>query len=166
MRRSTENRTKKRWVVAIAALAVLAMAGIAFAYWTTSGGGDGTAGVGTSAAVTITQDNPKPSGLTPGGAAQGLNYTINNPQATNQTVTSVTVEFKNSNGSAWSEQADAGKPACTAADFDVVQPSGPWGDLASGDHAYTDDGSIALKNLGTNQDNCKGVTVPLKWTAA
>ena len=36
-----------------------------------------------------------------------------------------------------------------------------WRPRGSGKYS----GTIQLKNLGTNQDNCKGVTVPLVFTS-
>ena len=40
-------------------------------------------------------------------------------------------------------------------------------DLTPGAHTYGPSGAtIALKNLGTNQDNCKNATVHLTFTAS
>ncbi|HKT03672.1 MAG TPA: hypothetical protein VJT31_29445 [Rugosimonospora sp.] len=145
-----------------AGVAIVAVSGgAAFAYWTTSGSGTGSATTGTNQAVTITQTGTT-SGLVPGGAAQAVNFKITNPLTTPQYVTSVTVAITAS----WSAQADSAKPACTAADYTLVQPNAISADLAAGDTAFSPSGaSIALKDTSANQDNCKGVTVPLTFTS-
>ena len=69
---------KRRKLVAATVVAILALGGAAFAYWTTSGTGGATATTGTSSAVTVTQVGTV-SGLVPGSAAQAVDYKINNP---------------------------------------------------------------------------------------
>jgi hypothetical protein len=154
--------TKKK-VAAVAVTAAVAMtAGIAFAYWTTSGAGTGSASTGTNTAVTVSQRGTV-TGLVPGGPAGAVDFRINNPASHDQYVTSVAVSIQ----SGWSAQADSGKPACTAADFTIVQPDPIAADLTPGDHDYEPSGaSIALDNASTNQDNCKSVTVPLEFAAS
>lgn len=164
---------------AVAGLAGLAVAvgsgGIAYAYWTTSGTGDGSAATGTSTPVTVAQlDDSGTSpvvgsditGLVPGGDAQTVSFRITNPVSTNQYVTSVAVSIVNPNGSVWSVGTSG--PACTAADFTIVQPASIATDLTPGDHDYTGaaGATIALKDTSANQDNCKGVTVPLHFVAS
>lgn len=137
----------------------------AFAYWTTDGSGDGSAATGTGASVTISQLSA-PADLRPGGTAQLLTFRINNPQSTNQTVTSVTLAIRNADGTAWSAQADAAKPACTAADFTLTQPTWTPVDLAPGDTDFLGTGAaIQMLNGAGNQDNCKTATVPVHYTA-
>jgi hypothetical protein len=154
--------TKKRAAV-VTAIAVIALAvGVAFAYWTTGGAGTGSASTGTNTAVTVSQLGSV-TGLVPGGPAGAVDFRINNPASTNQYVTSVSVAIT----AGWSAQADNTKPACTAADFTIVQPNGIATDLTPGDHDYQPSGaSIALDDSATNQDNCKSVNVPLDFTAS
>jgi hypothetical protein len=161
-------RLKKRTFVLLGVMVVAIAAAIgAYAYWTTSGSGDGTAATGTSATVTVTQVGTV-SALRPGGTAQAVDFKINNPQATKQYVGSVTVTIENADLSTWSDDADGvgGNPACTAADFTVVQPTAINSDLASGDTTFSPSGAtIQLKDTALNQDNCKSVTVPLHFDA-
>jgi hypothetical protein len=150
-------RFKKRtWVLVGVIAAVAAMASVgAYAYWTSSGDGTGSATTGDSQAFVVTQQAPNPSNLVPGGPAQSVHIRVNNPASFNQYLTSLTFEID----PLWSEQAESGKPACTDADFTLVQPTVVAGDLTPGDHDYT--GTIKLDNTAFNQDNCKGVTVDL-----
>src|SRR5689334_20627842 len=94
----------RKGVVGLAVLAVVAVAAIgAYAYWTTSGSGDGSAATGTTADVTVTQVGTV-SALRPGGSAQAVNFKITNPQSTKQYVGSVTVTIENSDLTPWSAQ--------------------------------------------------------------
>jgi len=153
------NRRRKLTVATV--IAILAFAGVAFAYWTTTGSGTGTGTTGTSATVTVTQTGTI-SGLVPGSASQAVNFTITNPKTTPQYVTSVSFVIssitKISDGSAAS--------GCSSADFTLVQPTAINTDLAGGDTPFSPSGaSIAMNDLGTNQDGCKNVTVRLTFSA-
>src|SRR6186997_2411339 len=58
--------TKKRAVMALSAVGVLAIAGVALAFWTTSGSGSGSATAGSDAGVTVSGDPS--NGIYPGGS--------------------------------------------------------------------------------------------------
>jgi hypothetical protein len=155
-------RFKKRtWVLAAVVAVIAAMASVgAYAYWTNSGDGTGTADTGTSAAFVVTQLTPYPTDLAIGGPAQDVKIDVENTEAFNQYLTSLTFEID----PVWSEDADGvgGNPPCTPADFTLVQPTVAGVDLTPGNHngaAYN--GSILLKNTALNQDNCKNVAVDL-----
>jgi hypothetical protein len=151
----------KKRVLALATVAALAVCGIAYAYWTTSGNGTGSATTGTNTAVTVTQHGTI-SGLVPDGAAQAVDFTINNPSTTPQYITSVAVSMTGVTG----PNIDATHP-CTTADFTLTQPTAINADLANGDHTYSPSGStLKLDDLGTNQDGCKSATVALAFHAA
>jgi hypothetical protein len=155
--------SRKTALVAAGGAAVVALsATAAFAYWTTGGSGSGSAATGTAQSVTITQLGTV-TGLVPGGASQPVDFTITNPASTAQYVSSVTVAVK----SGWTAQADSSKPACSAADFTIVQPTAVNQDLPNGNTDVKPSGaSIALKDAATNQDNCKGVSVDLAFTSS
>ena len=150
---------QKKSVAALLAILVVAIAAIgAYAYWTTSGDGTGTADTGTTSAFVVTQLGTGPVDLVPGGPAQDVSIDVENTESFNQYLTSLAFEVD----PAWSARADLSKPACTDADFTLVQPTVAGVDLAPGNHngaAYT--GTIALDNAVTNQDNCKNVAVDL-----
>lgn len=153
--------TKKQYLAAGAAAVIIAGgAGAAFAYWTTSGSGSGSATTGTSAALTVTQVGTI-SGLVPGGAAQPVDFTITNGKSTPQYVTSVSYSIASIKKA---DNTDA--TGCSAADFTLVQPNAIGQDLASGDTTFSPSGaSLAMRDLSTNQDGCKNVTVNLAFTS-
>ena len=69
--------TKKRVIIALAAVGVLAIVGVAAAFFTSSGTGSGSATVGSTGNVTI--DSVTITGdLFPGGDAATVSYTVNN----------------------------------------------------------------------------------------
>jgi hypothetical protein len=153
--------TRRRKVAAATIVALLAFAGAAFAYWTTTGSGTGSATTGASAAVTVTQTGSI-TGLVPGGAAQPVDFTITNPKTTKQFVTSVTysiASIKNGGGTA--------ATGCSSADFTLVQPTAINSDLIAGDTAFSPShATIAMIDSATDQDGCQNVTVNLSFTAA
>ena len=147
--------------VALGVVLSLAVAGAAFAYWTTSGSGSGSATMGQNTAVTVTQTSTI-AGLVPDGAAQPIDFKINNPATTPQYISNVEISI------ASIKKADGTTAAgCSAADFDLVQPDPIGMDLKAGDTAFASSGaSLAMNNLPTNQDGCKGVTVNLAYQAS
>jgi hypothetical protein len=154
--------TRKKKVLAFfTAGLVLVGGGVAYAYWTTSGTGTGTVATGTNVGITVNQTSTI-AGLYPGGPAVDLAGTFTNTNSGAAYVTQVSVAVD----PAWSEQADAGKPACTAGDFVLVQPAATNADVAAGTGVGAWAGaSIRLANLGTNQDNCKSVDVDLVYSS-
>jgi hypothetical protein len=176
---------KKRVSIPLAVVGVLAIGGIAYAYWTTSGTGSATGTTGTSTALTVTQTGVV-SGMTPGSPAQAVNYTINNTATTPQYVTTVTiamarVSYTSAAGAGTGTTAldhPLGMTAvlCTVDDFEVVQPAAVGLDLPVGISAFTRvagttyggklSGTVQMLNTLANQDDCKNTTINLTITAA
>lgn len=166
------SSNKKRLAFVSGSLAVaLVGGGLAIAYWTTTGTGTGSGAVGTSTPVTVTQDSTV-SGLVPGGPADDLDFTINNPGAGPQTINSVTVSVSNV-----TKAVGAPPGACTAADFAITQPDlGGAVELSTGNNAFTagngsggpaDTGaSVSMINSATDQNGCKGATLEFTYTVA
>ncbi|HWH97980.1 MAG TPA: hypothetical protein VNS80_06395 [Pseudolysinimonas sp.] len=155
-----EKRTKKFVIAGVAAALVIGGGGAAFAYWTAQGSGTGTATAGVSTDFTITSVAPVGDPLVPGGSTQSVTFTVVNESTTPQTLTSVTVTVANADGTAWTAV-----PGCSAADYTIGTPSVVYGELDGGaDVSGTV--TIAMNNLGTDQDACQGVTVPLYLVAA
>jgi hypothetical protein len=164
-------KNKKRLAVVAGIVAFsLAGASAAYAYWTTTGAGTGTATAGTATALTVTQ-NSTHTGLVPGGAAQPVDFTVNNPATTDVSITSVVISVA-------STSAGAG---CTSADFTIVQPTKPSSGtpvLVAGNtsQAFTSAGTagtgaptgatLQMINRAANQDTCKGVTVNLAYAVS
>jgi hypothetical protein len=152
---------RKRALTAIAAFAVLAIAGGAFAYFTTSGEGKGSATVGTSQEVTVTQVGSI-TNLQPGGEAQAVDFTIHNPQSTKQFISKVTVSISSVEG----KNITVGTP-CAAADFELTQPNAINKDLIPGETEFSPSGAtLAMIDSASNQDGCKEATVNLSFNAS
>ncbi len=157
----TMSRGRKPVIIVLAALLTLAGAGIAFAYWTSTGTGDGTAETGVSTAFTIAADPPVGT-ITPGGPGQTVDFTVTNPAATDQYLTSVTATLANPDGTPWVPPV-----GCLIADYTVTMTTPVTaGDIAGG--GGTEDGmiTVTLANTGVNQDACQGADIPLHFVAA
>jgi predicted ribosomally synthesized peptide with SipW-like signal peptide len=151
---------KRRLILLAGALTALAVAVGAYAYWTQSGTGSGTATAGTTSAITVNQTSSN-TGLYPGGTASTLSGNFDNPNSSAVQISSITAVVSSvSNGT-----TDGSKPNCTASDFAIggsvgvtTVPSGTgvgsWSGL-----------TIRLVNGVANQDNCKGATANITYTA-
>ena len=144
--------TRKRFIIPLAAIAALAVASVAFAFFTSSGTGSGTASVGSDAGVTI--DPVTITGtLYPGGPAASVDFTVNNTSTdTAVHVAKVVVDSIDT------------PTDCPAADFsfgDVTLNA----DIAAGDSA-PGSGSLSMANTNVNQDACKSGTVTLHLKVA
>lgn len=153
------RKSRKATIVIGSTVGALAIGGVAFAYWTSSGSGAGSATAGTSSDFVVTTDTATGDPLTPGGPTDTVAFHVNNPSSGAQYLTSVAVTVANSDGTTWTSGS------CSAADFTVGTPSFTAGQIAAGG---TKDGTvtITMKNLPANQDDCKGVTVPLYVAAS
>ena len=155
--------TKKR--VLLVGVASLIVASAAFAYWTTSGDGTGTATTGDASGFTVDQTaNSAPTGLVPGGSPQAVKFDVQNNASTPQRIRSVDYSVssikKTSDGSAVST-SDCDPDWFTVVDPTVADTSGEPGHDITGGATETFTGSIKLENTNSNQDGCKGVTVTL-----
>jgi hypothetical protein len=156
--------TKKRLLFALSVISVLAIAVAAFAYWTTSGSGTGSATVGSDAGVTVSGDPA--NGIYPGSDV-AVTTTITNSSTTQaQQVSSLHVAISidathagNGCEESWftykadSEASGASNPHSVAMNTEIP---------ASGSH--TVDGKVFMANTASNQDACKGATINLAYT--
>jgi predicted ribosomally synthesized peptide with SipW-like signal peptide len=175
------NRNRKR-VAALLVVALLALATVgAYAYFTSTGSGSGSVTVGTSSAWQVDTLAATGGPLTPGGGAstyEAVGYNVTNNSTGAQGLTNVNIKVAQANGSAWTAQSNGAKPACTASDFQLSLDNGTSfaapgasvddtalaGTVAAG--ATTSNGTVTMRDTGANQDNCKGVTVPLYLSAS
>jgi hypothetical protein len=150
----------RRKIIVVALAGVVGagvMVGIAYAYWTVTGSGTGSATTGSGTALTVNQ-TVAPTGLYPGGSA-ALSGNFDNHNAGPVYVTAVTASV-----TPFTAQADVNKPACTQADFSITGTANVAAEVAAGNGVGAWSGlSLAMADRGTNQDNCKNVTVPVTY---
>ena len=150
---------KKRIIGTTVALVAIG-GGAAFAYWTATGTGSDSTEAGDSANFTITS---KITGepLSPGGPVQTVEYTVMNPGTGVQKLSNVVVTIANDDNSTWTPTA-----GCSAADFKIVSPTFTPIELAANGGSTTGTVTLQMVNRDTNQDGCKGATVPLFFSAS
>lgn len=159
--------TLKKKLAAAAAATIAGGAGVAFAYWTSSGTGTGSATAGDSSAWEVTTDPAIGDPLTPGGPLQTVGIHVQNSSSGHQGLQSLTVKVAESDGTPWTSGV------CDADDFSIsgadagtahVINYAPPVDLAPG--ATKDDSvTVQMINKSVSQDDCKNVIVPLHVAA-
>ncbi len=143
---------KRPVILTLAMTVVLLGGGSAFAYWSSTGAGTGTATVATPDPLVISQTAV--SGLYP-GAAQELKGTVTNPNAFDVNVMNdftVTVAV------------DSDHAACGAANFEVVAPTAAAATIPAGAGVTFGGGSITMVNSPTvDQAPCYGAVLTLAF---
>jgi hypothetical protein len=148
--------TKKRTMLVLGAVAVLAVAGVAVAYWTTSGSGSGSGAVANSNGSvvlhgTITNE------LTPGGSSP-VAFTADNANSSSEQVGTVHAVVS-------IDEAHA-KAGCEASDFTIANTEENQVIAAnSAGTALTHSGSISMADTASNQNACQGATISLALTS-
>jgi hypothetical protein len=162
------KNNKRRRFIAIGLVGMVAMAGAAYAYFTTTGAGTGNAQVGTSTALTITAAiTPAAGGIVPGGTGSDVAYSVNNPSSGHQLVN--TVHF--TGVAAYTDAlhtipiaSGTGAAQCDVSQFsiaDVIQNQ----DVPTGITALDDHGSLLMANAAFNQDGCKNAYLVASFTS-
>jgi len=146
---------KKRTLV-LGLVAVLAIAGIAIAYWTTTGSGEGSGTVASSNG-TLTLHGEVTEALTP-GASSPVKFSADNAGSSSLQVSTVHAVV-----SIDKEHAENG---CKSSDFSIADTAENQvvGAKQSG-VALAKEGSIAMTDSAENQDACKGATISLALTS-
>jgi hypothetical protein len=154
--------SRNRKVGVVLAVCLVASAGVAYAYWTSSGSGSGGATTASPDAITINQTSTV-GGLFPGGPAQALSGNFDNPNAGSIFVGTITAGISAVSG----PNITASAP-CTAGDYQLNGfPVTVNAEIASGsDVGSWSGGSIQLLNSATNQNGCKGATVTISYAVA
>jgi len=165
---------KKRVVIALSVVGVLAAAGGAYAYFTSTGSTTGTASVGTAGSWGVS-DSTAAASLYPGAGSESIQGTVTNGGNGHQQLNTITVTI-NAPTVASGAPTVAGH-ACSASDFALSSASGsgwtvapdglsatyqPNTDLASGGtfafggagHALT----LSMIDQAYDQGNCEGAT--------
>ena len=159
------RRTNTRRIVIAGATAgaVLLTGGVAFAFWSSTGTGDGAAQVATAASeLTVTQVGT-PGGLVPGGPAVDIVAEVDNPSATDIQLADVTVTVADVVDSA-GNTIGAG---CPVGDFEIEDAPYAGGlILAGGTTGNVTVATVRLLNSAANQNPCKGAVVELSLVAS
>lgn len=147
---------KKRTAAILGAVAVLAVAGIAIAYWTTTGSGSGSGAVATSNGTLVLHGTIADE-LTP-GASSAVSFTADNANSSSEQVGTVHAVVS-------IDEAHATK-GCLASDFTIAdtEENQVIAAKASG-VALAHGGSIAMADTPANQDACKGASISLALTS-
>ncbi len=137
----------KKIVVGGVATALLAGGGLAYAYWTTTGNGSGSATVAASNG-TVTLHATLANGITPGGS-KTVTFTGDNAGSTDLQVGTIHSVVSTSDA------------ACLASDFSIadVVSNTVVGHGLSG--VALGSGTLNMANSALSQDACKGATVTL-----
>lgn len=147
------NTSTKALVLAL--VSVLAIAGAAFAYWTVSGSGGGTAATGTVTGITVNQTSSI-TGLAPGVAAQSLSGNFDNSNTSPVYVGSVSATVTGTSN-----------PACGAGNY-LISGSAPVGAEIPSGVGQGSWGGLTIEFVNdpaVNQDACQGVTVNIAYTS-
>jgi hypothetical protein len=159
---SNLNQRKKRIAAIVLSTGVLATgAGIAYAWFTSTGTGDTTGTTGTRTAFTITPGTVTGGPLTPGGPSQTIPFTVTNPSTGHQNLSAVTVAVADSAGVAWTDTG-----GCSSVDYSVSVTTAPaYGDMAPSG-TLTGTATLTMSNLSHAQDYCIGLPVPVHFSAS
>ncbi len=163
------SRMLNRKSAVIAGILALIVAGGAYAYFTQTGTGTGSAVTQSGTAVTVVQTSAAITDLYPGAAAQTLSGKFTNTNAGTAYVHQVDATISSVTGPNVTDT-----PTCTTADYQlngfpvtvdaeipVGTNQGAWGIAAPGVGATT----IEMLDPNTNQDSCKGATVNVSYTS-
>ena len=160
------SSTKKKSAAFVAAGVIgLATAGGAYAYWTSLGGGTGTASTRAGASNVFLVTGGSTSAMYPGDSAQSITATVKNTGTENYKIQSVkayvTTNKTNCDGSDYRlNGAEAPLTEGTAVSLAVTPV-----DLAPA-ATTTVDYTLQFNDKATNQDACKGATVTINYVAS
>jgi hypothetical protein len=143
-----KHLTKKRVVLLTVAALVIGISTGAFAYFTSSGSGSGSATVGSSAAIQLS--NVTVGDLYPGGADVPVTVDITNPGSGVEHIADISGSVADNGG-------------CLGSWFEV-DTINYNDDLAPGasNSAST---NMRILNSGTDQDACQGLTMTINWSS-
>lgn len=150
-------RLNKRTVAAGSLIFALVGGGMAFAFF---GNNSNTSGSTGGAYLSVSAPDPAVTNLLP-NVEQTFDATVSNSDtAASHTVNSFGVQMQNTDGSGWSAQGDASKPACTPHDFDVWYDSPVGTSVAKGTPVVVVV-HVRLAERAWDQSNCLNLpTVP------
>ncbi len=149
--RKTLHLKKKTAVILTAGVLTVGTAAGAFAYWSTTGAGTGSA-TNAGSNGTVVLHAAFAGGLTP-GASEQVTFTGDNGGTSSLYVGTIHSVVSTSN------------PACLATDFTVADFTSNTTLAPGASGAALGAGSIAFADTAANQDGCKGATITLTLTS-
>jgi hypothetical protein len=180
----------RKLILIVAVVGGVAVAGVAYAYFTSKGQGTGSAATGTAPPFTVSSTADVAADLVPNttigtGTKDTIAYTVTNSSTGNERLTSVVISVGGSTGSSpnatetnWTATSGA-NPACNSASFSVGgQAVGDGATAGSGAYTVSPattlapsgvyNGTFTLQMIdnGANQNSCAGVTVPMFISAS
>jgi hypothetical protein len=166
--------SSRRRVAAVTTIGALVVAAAAFAYFTSSGSGTGSATVGSAAAFTY-QDTTVASPLYPGQGSEAISGNFTNSGSGNELLNTITVTITAPTVASPAPAGSDSAHPCSAGDFTLSSTAGsgwtvasggqsavytPANDLApNGVQAYggSSNGlSLSMVDQSYNQNNCQG----------
>ncbi len=163
--KKSSSRKKKSAAFVAAGVIGLATAGGAYAYWTSLGGGTGTATTRAGASNVFLVTGGSATAMYPGDSAQTITATVKNTGTENYKIQAVkayvTTNKADCDGTDYKlNGAVAPVSEATAASLGVTPV-----DLAPA-ATTTVDYTLQFNNKTTNQDACKGATVTINYVAS
>ena len=158
--------TKQKLLVAAVGAGVLSTSGVAYAYWSSTGNGTGTASTRSPSASQLeVASYTSPSNMAPGVAAGAITVKVHNKDASSTYSSKVVVTI------ASVTKAEGAVGSCSADDYTLSDAEMTDGaaDLAPSSADSTADettytgASLGFNNTAANQDGCKGATVNLNF---
>ena len=165
MRTQKTNPKKKTAAIVTAGVLGLATAGGAYAYWTSNGGGTGSASTRSGATDVLLVTGGVANAMYPGDSAQTATATVKNVGTESYKVLGVSAYLTND------------KVGCDGSDYKLNGTAAPSTsatavslDLTAVDLApaatTTVDFTLQFNNKATSQDACKGAAVTIHYIAS
>lgn len=145
--------TRKRLLSATIGIVVVAVAGIAVAYFTSTGSGTGSATVGSSQALTL--HGTTSTSLYPGSSAT-VTFTADNPSGGNEFLSTIHLA---------SVTTDAAHSSCAVSAFTMPDVTASQTIGPGNGQSVTVHGTLTMADTGTNQNACQGAPLTLNLTS-
>jgi len=167
---------RRRAMVALSVIAVLAVVAAAIAYFTSTGSGTGSGAVGSATNYTVTPNAFAGGPLFPGNGTEASTGTVTNGGSGTQHLNTITATIAAPTVAAGAPTGDPAHP-CSAADFTLSSTTWAVGgtgqtatltvgtDLAPNGTFSWSGLNISMVNAGYNQDNCQGATAKITFNA-
>lgn len=156
--------TKKRFALALPAIAALALAAGAYAYFSGGGSGTGKASVGTTKGFTVTVGSDSSGSVYPGYGSETLGYTVkNNSNGTQNLARTAVVVAADGTGNITS--GGTAVPGCLASWFAAADTAPAYGEIQGG-QSVTGHVTVTMNDAGVSQDACQNASPDITVTAS